>query len=60
MDRSEHRIIDKQHSSHHRTHLIVFIRLKKINNSNLPTARRLRRIAVSASYVDNLTWAHIY
>ena len=29
MDRSEHRIIDKQHSSHHRTHLIVFIRLKK-------------------------------
>jgi hypothetical protein len=27
MDRSEHRIIDKQHSSHHRTHLIVFIRL---------------------------------
>ena len=29
MDRSEHRFIDKQHSSHHRTHLIVFIRLKK-------------------------------
>jgi hypothetical protein len=57
MDRSEHRIIDKQHSSHHRTHLIVFNRLKKINNSNLPTARRLLRIENSASHGVDPTWA---